>query len=136
MISGIVGVKKFAFDIWGDAVNTAARMEQNSDLMKINVSGSTYELIKDQFECTSRGKIKAKERERWICISLNRRSRKLLSSSHQHGLNRIDQDFDIHQQTHVFDVKQVELHSTNHLLNILSVTVLYHTPRGNARFHF
>lgn len=62
VISGIVGVKKFAFDIWGDAVNTAARMEQNSDLMKINVSGSTYELIKDQFECTSRGKIKAKRK--------------------------------------------------------------------------
>lgn len=60
VISGIVGVKKFAFDIWGDAVNTAARMEQNSELMKINVSASTYELIKDQFECTARGKIEAK----------------------------------------------------------------------------
>ncbi|MCB9203697.1 MAG: AAA family ATPase, partial [Flavobacteriales bacterium] len=60
VISGIVGVKKFAFDIWGDAVNTAARMEQNSEPMKINVSESTYELTKDKFQFTSRGKIVAK----------------------------------------------------------------------------
>jgi ligand-binding sensor domain-containing protein/class 3 adenylate cyclase len=62
VISGVVGKNKFAFDIWGDAVNTAARMESSGEVMKVNVSGSTYELIKDYFECTPRGKIKAKNK--------------------------------------------------------------------------
>jgi len=62
VISGVVGKNKFAFDIWGDAVNTAARMESSGDVMKVNVSGSTYVLIKDYFDCTPRGKIKAKNK--------------------------------------------------------------------------
>ncbi|HAP70448.1 MAG TPA: hypothetical protein DCR04_12125, partial [Flavobacteriales bacterium] len=62
VISGVVGKNKFAFDIWGDAVNTAARMESSGDVMKVNISGSTYSLVKDYFECTPRGKIKAKNK--------------------------------------------------------------------------
>ncbi|MFT5279868.1 MAG: ligand-binding sensor domain-containing protein/class 3 adenylate cyclase, partial [Bacteroidia bacterium] len=62
VISGVVGKRKFAFDIWGDAVNTAARMESSGDIMKVNVSGSTHDLIKEYFMCTSRGKIKAKNK--------------------------------------------------------------------------
>jgi class 3 adenylate cyclase len=62
VISGVVGKNKFAFDIWGDAVNTAARMESSGEVMKVNVSGSTYELIKNHFVCTPRGKIKAKNK--------------------------------------------------------------------------
>ena len=60
VVAGIVGVKKFAYDIWGDTVNTAARMEQHSEAGKVNISGSTYELVKDQFHCAHRGKISAK----------------------------------------------------------------------------
>lgn len=60
LIAGIIGVKKFAYDIWGDTVNTAARMEQSSEPGKINISQSTYLLIKDQFECSYRGKVDAK----------------------------------------------------------------------------
>ncbi|MDP6909015.1 MAG: adenylate/guanylate cyclase domain-containing protein, partial [Flavobacteriales bacterium] len=62
VISGVVGKNKFAFDIWGDAVNTAARMESSGEVMKVNVSGSTYEFIKPYFDCTARGKIKAKNK--------------------------------------------------------------------------
>ncbi|MCF8276240.1 MAG: hypothetical protein K9J17_05840 [Flavobacteriales bacterium] len=62
VISGVVGKNKFAFDIWGDAVNTAARMESSGEIMKVNISGSTYALVKDYFECTPRGKIKAKNK--------------------------------------------------------------------------
>ena len=47
VIAGIVGSKKFAYDIWGDTVNTAARMEQNSEPGKINISESTYMLAKN-----------------------------------------------------------------------------------------
>jgi len=62
VVAGIVGVKKFAYDIWGDTVNTAARMEQNSEVGKVNISGITYELVKDEFECTYRGKVQAKNK--------------------------------------------------------------------------
>ena len=60
VVAGIVGVKKFAYDIWGDTVNTAARMEQNSGAGKINISETTYELVKDKFTCEYRGEIDAK----------------------------------------------------------------------------
>jgi class 3 adenylate cyclase/Tfp pilus assembly protein PilF len=62
VVAGIVGVKKFAYDLWGDTVNIAARMEQNSEAGKINISGSTYELVKDKFNCLYRGKIEAKNK--------------------------------------------------------------------------
>ncbi|MBI5914929.1 MAG: tetratricopeptide repeat protein [Bacteroidetes bacterium] len=60
VVAGIVGVKKFAYDIWGDTVNTAQRMESNSEAGRVNISGSTYELVKSQFDCTYRGKIDTK----------------------------------------------------------------------------
>ena len=60
VIAGIVGVKKFAYDIWGDTVNTAARMEQNSQKGKLNISGSTYNLVKDSFIFEQRGKVEVK----------------------------------------------------------------------------
>jgi adenylate cyclase len=62
VIAGVVGRKKFEYDIWGDTVNTAARMEQNSDAGRINISGDTYRHIKDRFECTYRGKVEAKNK--------------------------------------------------------------------------
>jgi class 3 adenylate cyclase len=62
VVAGIVGVKKFAYDIWGDTVNTAARMEQKSEPGKINISQTTYELVKDKFTCTYRGEIEAKNK--------------------------------------------------------------------------
>lgn len=60
--AGIVGVKKFAYDIWGDTVNTAARMEQSSQPGKINISETTYELVKHEFNCVYRGEIEAKNK--------------------------------------------------------------------------
>jgi histidine kinase len=62
LVAGVVGDKKFAFDIWGDTVNTASRMEQNSEANKINISQSTYELVKETFRCTFRGKRAAKNK--------------------------------------------------------------------------
>lgn len=62
VVSGVVGSTKFAYDIWGDAVNIASRMESMSELGKINISESTYNLVKDDFECEYRGEIKAKNR--------------------------------------------------------------------------
>lgn len=60
VIAGVIGKKKFAYDIWGDAVNKASRMEQSGEVGKVNVSGDTYQYIKDYFDCTYRGKIEVK----------------------------------------------------------------------------
>jgi class 3 adenylate cyclase len=62
VVAGIVGIKKYAYDIWGDTVNTAARMEQNSEPERVNISETTYELVKDKFNCTYRGEIEAKNK--------------------------------------------------------------------------
>jgi class 3 adenylate cyclase len=62
LVAGVVGKKKFAYDIWGDTVNTAARMEQTSEPGRINVSEMTYNLVKDKFDFVSRGKIEAKNK--------------------------------------------------------------------------
>ena len=62
VVAGIVGIKKFAFDIWGDTVNIAARMESSSEPGKINISSSTYDLVKSHFKCDYRGKIEAKNK--------------------------------------------------------------------------
>ncbi|MBC8047050.1 MAG: tetratricopeptide repeat protein [Fimbriimonadaceae bacterium] len=62
VVAGIVGVKKFAYDIWGDTVNIASRMESSGETGKVNISGSTYALVKDKFQCDHRGKIEAKNR--------------------------------------------------------------------------
>ena len=58
--AGVVGKKKFAYDIFGDTINTASRIETAGEEGKINVSAYTYDLIKDQFPCEYRGKISAK----------------------------------------------------------------------------
>jgi adenylate cyclase len=60
VVSGVVGIVKYAFDIWGDAVNVAARMEENSITGHINISADTYKLVKDDFNVESRGSISIK----------------------------------------------------------------------------
>lgn len=60
--AGVVGKSKYAYDIWGDTVNTASRMESSGEPGKINISGNSFELVKEDFNCEYRGKISAKNK--------------------------------------------------------------------------
>lgn len=89
VVAGIVGIKKFAYDIWGDTVNLAARMEQNCDAGKINISGSTYELVKEKFKCEHRGKIQAKNKGE-IDMYFVEEIHSMVRSSDNTGLAKVD----------------------------------------------
>lgn len=60
VVAGVVGKKKYAYDIWGSTVNIASRMESNGAPGQVNISSATYDIIKDEFECSYRGKVYAK----------------------------------------------------------------------------
>ncbi|HKK89451.1 MAG TPA: adenylate/guanylate cyclase domain-containing protein [Saprospiraceae bacterium] len=64
VVAGVVGVKKFAYDIWGDTVNIAARMESACDPGKINISDATYQKIRYDFDCNPRGELEVKNKGR------------------------------------------------------------------------
>jgi class 3 adenylate cyclase len=60
VVAGVVGTRKFAFDIWGDTVNIAARMESSGAIGKVNISAYTFDLVRNAFACDYRGKVSAK----------------------------------------------------------------------------
>jgi guanylate cyclase len=69
--AGVIGTKRFLYDLWGDAVNTASRMESNGTPGEIQITRATYELLKDEFVCTLRGTIQVKgkgEMETWYLV--------------------------------------------------------------------
>ena len=71
VVAGVIGRKRFLYDLWGDAVNTASRMESHGTAGRIQVTRATYELLADEFECEPRGPIPVKgkgEIEAWYLV--------------------------------------------------------------------
>jgi adenylate cyclase len=71
VVAGVIGRKRFLYDLWGDAVNTASRMESQGTPGRIQITGATYELLKDEFECERRGTVEIKGRgqmETWYLL--------------------------------------------------------------------
>ena len=64
VVAGVVGKRKFAYDIWGDAVNIASRMENAADPGRVNISAYTYDLVREEFSCEYRGKVEVKGKGR------------------------------------------------------------------------
>ncbi len=79
VVSGIVGQEKFAYDIWGDTVNLASRMESSGEIGKINISAATYAQVKEQFACTYRGKVGAKNKGELDMYFVDRKREEIFS---------------------------------------------------------
>ncbi len=71
LVAGVIGRSKFQYDLWGDTVNVASRMESHGLAGKIHITGATYELLKDDFECVRRGEVQIKGKgnmETWFVV--------------------------------------------------------------------
>jgi guanylate cyclase len=71
VVAGVIGTKRFLYDLWGDAVNTASRMESQGTPGEIQITRATYELLKDEFVCKRRGTVLVKgkgEMETWYLV--------------------------------------------------------------------
>ncbi len=72
LVAGVIGQTKFHYDLWGDTVNTASRMESHGKAGRVQIAQNTYELIKGDFECERRGTIQVKgkgEMETWFVLN-------------------------------------------------------------------
>ncbi len=136
VVAGIVGSKKFAYDIWGDTVNTASRMESSGEAGKINISGETYLYVNNFYDCTFRGKITAKNKgeiEMYFVdrikprLSVNMEGRapseeffKLLSTNLANRMNYKEAGQHILKLLSEFLPENLTYHNIHHTLNVCS----------------
>jgi class 3 adenylate cyclase/predicted metal-dependent HD superfamily phosphohydrolase len=132
--AGVIGLKRFAYDIWGDTVNVASRVETSGEPGKVNVSGQTYEQIKAFFDCEYRGKIPAKNKGEIDMYFVNRIKPELSEDKEGTRPNKQFWDYvNLHifsqinyrkAEKYILDLLQRELpdnlyyHSINHTIDV------------------
>lgn len=127
VIAGVIGLKRFAYDIWGASVNQAQRMEMHGQPGIVNVSGNTYEYIAPYFECNYRGKIQTKHKGMLDMYSVKGIKPEL--SEDDLGIRpnkKFWQIVDLHLYSSINYMK-AERHIMRILENQLSPKLLYHS---------
>jgi len=126
IVAGVIGTKRFAYDVWGDTVNIANRLETTGEAGKVNISGETFEIIKDFFDCTFRGKILAKSKGEIEMYFVDNIKRNL--SLNNEGIepnNLFKQKLNYHLYNKI-NYKKAEQYILDQLENGLKGTYTYH----------
>jgi len=129
IIAGVVGIKRFAYDIWGDSVNIASRVEASSSAGKVNISGATYNLVKEFFECEYRGKVKAKNKGHIDMYFVHRIRKELSVDGEGKVPNELFQKYvDLHIYSGI-NYRKAEKYIVNRLEKELPDNLHYHDLR-------
>ncbi|HMW38985.1 MAG: response regulator [Saprospiraceae bacterium] len=133
LIAGVIGRKKFAYDVWGNTVNLASRMESSGEIGKVNISNATYELIKDEFICEYRGNIPVKGNVSMEMYFLSTIDFQAMEAFVQHKLEtQLPDHLSYHSMAHTKDVYKVAVEIATiesvdpYHLQLLKTAVLYH----------
>ncbi|MCB0799728.1 MAG: hypothetical protein KDB91_04435 [Bacteroidales bacterium] len=127
VIAGVVGHKKITYDIWGDTVNTASRMESSGEAGKINISGTTYEFVKEYFTCDYRGRMPVKYKgdlDMYFVTGIRPELREPDGSPNARFMTKIEMIRVLDVEEHVFskysDIASPDLffHSTDHIRSV------------------
>ncbi|NLE33632.1 MAG: adenylate/guanylate cyclase domain-containing protein [Bacteroidales bacterium] len=127
VIAGVVGHKKITYDIWGDTVNTASRMESSGEAGKINISGTTYEFVKEYFTCDYRGRMPVKYKgdlDMYFVTGIRPELREPDGSPNARFMTKIEMIRVLDVEEHVFskysEIASPDLffHSTDHIRSV------------------
>jgi class 3 adenylate cyclase len=127
IIAGVVGHKKITYDIWGDTVNTASRMESSGEAGRINISGTTHEFVKDYFVCDYRGRMPVKYKgdlDMYFVTAIRPELSEPDGSPNRKFLNKIEMirilDVEEHVFTKYFENASPDLffHSTDYIRSV------------------
>ena len=127
VIAGVLGTKRIAYDIFGNTVNIAKRIESNSAPGKVNISESTYKVVKTFFNCSSRGEIATKNTGKIYMFYVNRID-SAFSSNEDFSFNNWFREYKEFSAKSKIDIYGLEEYAFNFLSKKLAKNLYYHGP--------